>query len=98
MPGPSVGPDLRLVTETTNGSDTAVMGGERNGHEIAETEARIREVLDALIHERQELRRTGAESPALEANRLAIVYWLCTGPYRDRFVGAAPVRDRKSVV
>jgi hypothetical protein len=41
----------------------------------SETEARIRAVLDALVLERQELRRTGADEPALEANRLAIVYW-----------------------
>jgi hypothetical protein len=37
--------------------------------------ARIREVLAALVSERQELRRTNAPPPLLEANRLAIVYW-----------------------
>jgi hypothetical protein len=32
-------------------------------------------LLDALVNERQELRRAGADQAALEANRLAIVYW-----------------------
>ena len=41
----------------------------------AEGSGRIREVLDALVHERQELRRTHAGETLLEANRLAIVYW-----------------------
>jgi hypothetical protein len=41
----------------------------------AEGGNRIREVLDALVHERQELRRTHAGPTLLEANRLAIVYW-----------------------
>jgi hypothetical protein len=40
-----------------------------------ETCARIREVLGALVHERQELRRHDARPSILEANRLAIVYW-----------------------
>jgi hypothetical protein len=40
-----------------------------------ETEARIRAVLDSLVRERRELRRSGVEQAALEANRLAIVYW-----------------------
>ena len=40
-----------------------------------ENEARIRAVLDSLVHERQELRRSGVDAAALEANRLAIVYW-----------------------
>jgi hypothetical protein len=40
-----------------------------------ETEARIRAVLDSLVRERRELRRSGVERAALEANRLAIVYW-----------------------
>jgi hypothetical protein len=39
------------------------------------TSARIREVLGALVHERQELRRQKARASILEANRLAIVYW-----------------------
>ena len=37
--------------------------------------ARILEVINALVGERQELRRTGADKPLLEANRVAIVYW-----------------------
>ena len=36
---------------------------------------RIRAVIDALVHERQLLRHTGTDPAALEANRLAIVYW-----------------------
>jgi hypothetical protein len=40
-----------------------------------ETEARMRAVLDWLVHERQELRRSKADRATLEANRLAIVYW-----------------------
>ena len=40
-----------------------------------ETEARIRAVLDSLVRERRELRRSEVERAALEANRLAIVYW-----------------------
>jgi hypothetical protein len=40
-----------------------------------ETCARIGEVLGALVHERQELRRQKARPSNLEANRLAIVYW-----------------------
>ena len=40
-----------------------------------ETEARIRAVLDSLVNERQELRRSGSDRATLEANRLAIVYW-----------------------
>jgi hypothetical protein len=40
-----------------------------------ETEARMRAVLDWLMHERQELRRSGVDRATLEANRLAIVYW-----------------------
>ena len=40
-----------------------------------ETSARIREVLGALVHEREELRRHHARPSILEANRLAIVYW-----------------------
>jgi hypothetical protein len=38
-------------------------------------EARIRTLLDSLVHQRQELRRGGGDEAALEANRLAIVYW-----------------------
>ena len=41
----------------------------------ANTEDRIRAVLNALIHERQELRRRGTDAAALEANRIGIVYW-----------------------
>ena len=40
-----------------------------------ESSGRIREVLAALVHERQELRRGQAGAALLEANRLAIVYW-----------------------
>ena len=35
----------------------------------------IRAVLESLVQERQALRRVGADRAALEANRLAIVYW-----------------------
>jgi len=41
----------------------------------AAAEADIRRVLESLVLERQALRRDGAERAALEANRLAIVYW-----------------------
>ena len=36
---------------------------------------RIRAILDTLVHERQALRHAGNDQAALEANRLAIVYW-----------------------
>jgi hypothetical protein len=35
----------------------------------------IRRILDRLVQERQQLRRTTADGAALEANRLALVYW-----------------------
>ena len=35
----------------------------------------VRVVLHALVRERQELRRSRGDQAALEANRLAIVYW-----------------------
>ena len=35
----------------------------------------IRAVLESLVQERQALRRAGADQAALEANRIAIVYW-----------------------
>jgi len=41
----------------------------------SDTSTRIREVLGALVQERQELRRQKARPSILEANRLAIVYW-----------------------
>ena len=41
----------------------------------AETLDRIRAILNTLVHERQALRHAGTDQPALEANRLAIVYW-----------------------
>jgi hypothetical protein len=37
--------------------------------------ARIREILDALVHQRQGLRSSPAEAGLLEANRRSIVYW-----------------------
>jgi hypothetical protein len=40
-----------------------------------DTSDRIRRVLDSLVQERQELRRRNTDPAALEANRLAIVYW-----------------------
>jgi hypothetical protein len=36
---------------------------------------RIRMVLDSLVRERQALRHRDTDPAALEANRLAIVYW-----------------------
>ena len=36
---------------------------------------RVRAVLASLVHERQALRYAGTDRAALEANRLAIVYW-----------------------
>ena len=41
----------------------------------AGTTDRVRAVLASLVHERQALRHAGTDRPALEANRLAIVYW-----------------------
>jgi hypothetical protein len=35
----------------------------------------IRAVLNSLVRERQALRRAGTDQAALEANRIAIVYW-----------------------
>ena len=35
----------------------------------------IRRILDRLVQERQQLRRATADVAALEANRLALVYW-----------------------
>jgi len=46
-----------------------------NGVRAGETEAQIRAVLESLVQERQDLRRNGGDQAALEANRLAIVYW-----------------------
>lgn len=37
--------------------------------------ARIREILDVLVHQRQRLRSSPAEAGLLEANRRSIVYW-----------------------
>jgi hypothetical protein len=41
----------------------------------ADTVDRIRLVLDSLVRERQALRDRGAHRAALDANRIAIVYW-----------------------
>ncbi len=41
----------------------------------ADSADRIRTILDTLVRERQALRHAGNDQPALEANRLAIVYW-----------------------
>jgi len=38
-------------------------------------EAKCREILDALVRERQALQLQAADTIALEANRLAIEYW-----------------------
>jgi hypothetical protein len=38
-------------------------------------EAKCREILDALVRERQALRLQATDAIALEANRLAIEYW-----------------------
>jgi hypothetical protein len=38
-------------------------------------ETKCREILDALLRERQVLRLQAADAIALEANRLAIEYW-----------------------
>ena len=35
----------------------------------------IRRILDRLVEERQQLRHEPDSAPALEANRLALVYW-----------------------
>jgi hypothetical protein len=35
----------------------------------------IRRIIDHLVQERQQLRATGGESAALNANRLALAYW-----------------------
>ena len=37
--------------------------------------ARIREILDDLVHQRQRLRNSPVEAALLEANRRSIVYW-----------------------
>jgi hypothetical protein len=37
--------------------------------------ARIREILDDLVHQRQRLRSAPGEAELLEANRRSIVYW-----------------------
>jgi len=37
--------------------------------------AHIRRILDRLVQERQQLRRSPENDAALEANRLALVYW-----------------------
>jgi hypothetical protein len=41
----------------------------------ANTEDRIRVVLDSLVRERRELRRRGTDRAALEANAIGIMYW-----------------------
>ncbi len=35
----------------------------------------IRRIIDRLVLERQQLRRTEEDAATLEANRLALVYW-----------------------
>ncbi len=35
----------------------------------------IQRILDRLVQERQQLRRTPENAAALEANRLALIYW-----------------------
>jgi len=37
--------------------------------------ARIREILDDLVYQRQRLRNSPVEAALLEANRRSIVYW-----------------------
>jgi len=44
-----------------------MMGSERVEH--------IRRILDRLVQERQQLRHEPNSAAALEANRLALVYW-----------------------
>jgi hypothetical protein len=41
----------------------------------ASTADRIREIISSLVRERQALRAVGTDRAALEANRMAIVYW-----------------------
>jgi hypothetical protein len=41
----------------------------------SDTADRIRMMLDSLVRERQELRHLDTDRAALEANRIAIVYW-----------------------
>ncbi len=41
----------------------------------SDTADRIRMTLDSLVRERQELRHRGTDPAALEANRIALVYW-----------------------
>lgn len=43
--------------------------------ERAEATHRIRAVISSLVTERQALRDHGSDLAALEANRLALVYW-----------------------
>jgi len=47
----------------------------RSGVHDAAAVDEIRRVLASLVRERQGLRRDNADRAALEANRLAIVYW-----------------------
>ena len=49
------------------------MATEELQHELRP--ARIREILDDLVHQRQRLRSSPAEAGLLEATRRSIVYW-----------------------
>ena len=53
----------------------AVVGPSPEHAVRADTADRIRAILNTLVHERQTLRYAGNDQAALEANRLAIVYW-----------------------
>jgi hypothetical protein len=54
-------PEVSVATESRRSEPTA--------------SALAEEIIGRLVGQRQELRRSGGSSTALEANRLAIVYW-----------------------
>ena len=53
----------------------AVVAASPDPTDRAGTTDLIRAVLNSLVRERQALRHAGTDQAALEANRIAIVYW-----------------------
>jgi hypothetical protein len=57
------------------GGFMAVVGASPDPAGQADTADRVRAILSSLVRERQTLRHARTDRAALEANRLAIVYW-----------------------
>lgn len=61
--GCGIGPSVAVIVATPAPADQS------------NTVHRIRTVLDSLVRQRQALRHSDTDAAALEANRIAIVYW-----------------------